>query len=104
MPMPDIAPPPVLPSARASKFPCSTRKQMPAKASKQNQSGGALLLANIGQLLTLRSPGKGTGPRRAHELNDVGIVYEAPVLCYAAKILFAGNSPDVLRPPPHKNL
>src|SRR5205814_10289637 len=104
MPRPDIAPPPAAPSRRAAKCPCSTHSQKPAKASKQNHSGGALLLANIGQLLTLRSPGKSTGPRRGHELNDVGIIEDAAVLCEGGKILAAGKGRDVLRHPAREKL
>jgi len=63
-----------------------------------------LLLANISQLLTLRSPGKSTGPRRAHELNDVGIIEDAAVLCEGGKILAAGKGRDVLRHPARKKL
>ena len=63
-----------------------------------------MLLANISQLLTLRSPGKSTGPRRAHELNDVGIIEDAAVLCEGGKILAAGKGRDVLRHPARKKL
>ena len=73
------------------------------KASKPSQSAGPLLLANIGQLLTLRAPGK-PGPRRAHELNDVGIVEDAAILCDGGKILAAGKARDVLRHPVRKKL
>jgi imidazolonepropionase len=74
------------------------------KTNKKRQSAGALLLANIGQLLTLRAPGKGSGPRRAHELNDVGMVEDAAVLCEGRKILAAGKSREVLRHPARKKL
>ncbi|HZR29098.1 MAG TPA: amidohydrolase family protein, partial [Terriglobales bacterium] len=73
-------------------------------AGKGKQSARPLLLANIGQLLTLRAPGKDTGPRRAHELNDVGIVEDAAVLCDGGKILAAGKARDVLRYPGRKKL
>ena len=63
-----------------------------------------MLLANIGQLLTLRSPGKGTGPRRAHELNEVGVIEEAAVLCDGGRILAAGKAREVLRHPARKKL
>lgn len=74
------------------------------KANKQGQSANALLLVNIGQLLTLRAPGKNTGPRRAHELNDVGIVEDAAVLCDGGKIIATGKTRDVLRHPARKKL
>jgi imidazolonepropionase len=72
------------------------------KTSKKSQSAGALLLVNIGQLLTLRPPGKSSGPRRAHELNDVGMIEDAAVLCDDGKILAAGKARDVLRHPARK--
>jgi imidazolonepropionase len=57
-----------------------------------------LLLTNIGQLLTLRSTTfKATGPLRGPELNDVGLVEEAAVLCLDGKIAAAGKQRDVLR-------
>ncbi len=73
-------------------------------ASKSKQFPGALLLANIGQLLTLRAPGKSIGPRRAHELNHVGIVEDAALLCDGGKIVAAGKARDVLRHPARKKL
>ena len=73
-------------------------------ASKSKQSMRPLLLANIGQLLTLRAPGKGTGPRRANELNDIGIIEDAAVLCDGGKIVAAGKARDVLRYPARKKL
>lgn len=73
-------------------------------ASKKKQSASALLLANIGELLTLHAPGKGQGPRRAHELNDVGIIEDAAVLCDGGKILAAGKAREVLRHPARKKL
>ena len=58
----------------------------------------ALLLANIGQLLTLRSTTfHATGPLRGPELNDIGLVKEAAVLCLDGKIAAAGKQRDVLR-------
>src|SRR5215471_7024325 len=71
---------------------------------EKKQSAGPLLLTNIAQLLTLRSPGKTTGPRRAHELNDVGMIEDAAVLCDDGKILAAGKARDVLRHPARKKL
>lgn len=58
----------------------------------------ALLLVNIGQLLTLRSTTfKATGPLRGPELNDVGLVEDAAVLCLDGKIAAAGKQRDVQR-------
>jgi imidazolonepropionase len=67
----------------------------------------ALLLANIGQLLTIRSsadrpgaagPGK-LGPRRGAELRELGIVEDAAVLCLGGKIVSVGKNKDALRDP-----
>lgn len=73
------------------------------KASRATQSARPLLVANIGQLLTLRPLGK-PGPRRAHELNAVGIVEEAAILCDGGKVLAAGKAREVLRHPARKKL
>ena len=56
-----------------------------------------MLLVNIGQLLTLRS-GK-PGPRRGPELQDLGIIENAAVLCLAGKIVSVGTAKDALRNP-----
>jgi imidazolonepropionase len=53
-----------------------------------------LLLANIGQLLTLR--GNAT-PRRGHDLRDVGVIEDAAVLCGGGKIIAAGPESMLLR-------
>lgn len=58
----------------------------------------SFLLTNIGQLLTLRSTTfKATGPLRGPELNDIGLVEDAAVLCVDGKIAAAGKQRDVLR-------
>ena len=57
----------------------------------------ALLLANIGQLLTLRSASD--GPRRGASLSELGIVHDASVLCVGGKIVSVGTSKDALRDP-----
>ena len=54
-----------------------------------------LLLANIGQLLTLRS-GQ-SGPRRGPELKELGILEDAAVLCLGGKIVSVGKTKDALR-------
>ncbi|MGH9670713.1 MAG: imidazolonepropionase, partial [Terriglobales bacterium] len=57
-----------------------------------------LLLTNLGQLLTLRSATfKATGPLRGPELNDIGLIEDAAVLCLDGKIAAAGKQRDVLR-------
>jgi imidazolonepropionase len=55
-----------------------------------------LLLANIGQLLTLR--GEAT-PRRGRDLQEIGLIKDAAVLCGGGKILAAGPQRQLLRDP-----
>ena len=57
----------------------------------------ALLLINIGQLLTLRSRSDKSGPRRAAQLNELNIIEDAAVLCLEGKIISVGKSKDALR-------
>ena len=57
----------------------------------------ALLLTNIGQLLTLRSDE--LGPRRGPALSDLAILEDAAVLCLAGKIVSVGKTKDALRDP-----
>ncbi|MHB8215931.1 MAG: imidazolonepropionase [Candidatus Sulfotelmatobacter sp.] len=59
----------------------------------------ALLLANIGQLLTLRSSSGNTRPRRGHDLKQLGIVEDGAVLCLGGKIVSVGSTKDALRDP-----
>jgi imidazolonepropionase len=54
----------------------------------------ALLLLNIRQLLTLRSPTN--GPRRGRDLSDLGIIEYGAVLCVGGKITAAGETRDAL--------
>ena len=58
----------------------------------------ALLLANIGQLLTLRSAAV-NGPRRGAFLSELGIIQNAAVLCLGGKIVSVGATKDALRDP-----
>src|SRR5205823_6258746 len=53
----------------------------------------ALLLTNIGQLLTLRGP----APRRGHELADLSIVEDAAVLCADGKIVAVGRRGEITK-------
>jgi imidazolonepropionase len=57
----------------------------------------ALLLINIGQLLTLRSAV--AGPRRGASLSELGIIRDAAVLCLGGKIVSVGSTKDALRDP-----
>jgi imidazolonepropionase len=59
----------------------------------------ALLLANIGRLLTLRSSSATSGPRRGSALSELGIIEDAAVLCLGGKIVSVGKIKDALRDP-----
>ena len=59
----------------------------------------ALLLANIGQLLTLRSSSGKPGPRRGSDLKELGIIENGAVLCLGGKIVSVGKTKDALRDP-----
>lgn len=54
-------------------------------------------MTNIGQLLTLRSASGNPGPRRGPELNELGLIEDAAVLCLDGKIVSVGKSKDALR-------
>ncbi len=70
----------------------STAKKHPS------QTPGALLLINIGQLLTLSSSAK-PGPRRSPALSEVGLLEDAAILCLGGKIVSVGRTKDALRDP-----
>ena len=55
-----------------------------------------LLLANIGQLLTVRG---GAVPRRGSALKEIGLMEDAAVLCGGGKIVAAGPQSEILRHP-----
>jgi imidazolonepropionase len=57
----------------------------------------ALLLTNIGQLLTMHSAT--TGPRRGAALSELGIIEGAAVLCLGGRIVSVGKMKDALRDP-----
>jgi imidazolonepropionase len=58
-----------------------------------------LLLANIGQLLTLQSASGKPGPRRASDLKEPGMIENGAVLCLGGKIVSVGTTKDALRDP-----
>jgi imidazolonepropionase len=58
-----------------------------------------LLLANIGQLLTLRAASGKPGPRRASDLKELGIIEDGAVLCIGGKIVSVGATKDALSDP-----
>jgi imidazolonepropionase len=53
-----------------------------------------LLLANIGQLLTLRGD---SAPRRGSALDDIGLLKDAALLCGGGKIIAVGPQRELLR-------
>jgi imidazolonepropionase len=57
------------------------------------------LLANIGELLTLRFLSSKPGPRRGPDLKELGIIKEGAVLCLGGKIVSVGSTKDALRDP-----
>ena len=70
---------------------------------KTNDVPSSLLLVNIGQLLTLRSPSNKGGPRRGAELRELGVLTDAAVLCVGGKIVSVGSTKDAMRDPWLKN-
>jgi imidazolonepropionase len=58
-----------------------------------------LLLANIGQLLTLRCSSGKAGPRRGPDLKELGIIENGAILCLGGKIVSVGTTKDALRDP-----
>jgi len=58
-----------------------------------------LLLANIGQLLTLQSSSDKPGPCRGPDLKELGIIEDGAVLCLGGKIVSVGKTKDALRDP-----
>ena len=55
------------------------------------------MLVDIGQLLTLRSASAATGPRRAADLTQLGIIENAAVFCMGGKIVSVGTTKDAQR-------
>jgi imidazolonepropionase len=58
-----------------------------------------LFLANIGQLLTLRSASGSPRPRRGSDLKELGIIEEGAVLCWGGKVVSVGTTKEALRDP-----
>jgi imidazolonepropionase len=63
---------------------------------KKTRTSPYLLLANIGQLATLRGD---SAPRRGAALNEIGLLEDAAVLCGGGKVLAAGPQGELLRDP-----
>jgi imidazolonepropionase len=62
-------------------------------------SPSVLLLVNIGQLLTLRSPSGRPDARRGTDLKELGIIQDGAVLCLGGKIASVGRTKDALGDP-----
>src|SRR5271168_2467696 len=70
---------------------------MSARQGAGPRKTSALLLVDIGQLLTLRSATD--GPRRGASLAELGIIQDAAVLCLGGRIVSAGTTKEALRDP-----
>jgi imidazolonepropionase len=66
-------------------------------AKRKSQPSNALLLANVGQLLTLRATSAKPGPRRGSNLKQLGIIKDGAVLCLDGKIVSVGTTKNALR-------
>jgi imidazolonepropionase len=64
---------------------------------KRLKTNRALLLVNVGQLLTVSAGG--CGPRRGNELSELGIIEDGAVLSFGGKIVSVGKTKDALRDP-----
>jgi imidazolonepropionase len=68
-------------------------------ARRKSQSPQAILLTNIGQLLTLRRALPESGPRRGPALKELGIIQGGAVLCLGGRIVSVGTTKEALRDP-----
>ncbi|HTU43185.1 MAG TPA: imidazolonepropionase [Candidatus Aquilonibacter sp.] len=59
----------------------------------------SIFFINIGELLALRSHPSKPGPRRGHDLKELGIIKDAAVLSIGGKIVSVGKTKDALRDP-----
>src|ERR1039458_3046425 len=57
----------------------------------------AILLLHAAQLLTLRSPSGGSGPRRGADMRELGIIEDGAVLIAEGKIVAVGTTDEVAR-------
>ena len=71
---------------------------MPA-TTLQTKAATPVLLASIGQLVTLRSTHPEPNPRRAADLKELGIIRDGAVLCVGGRIVAVGSTKDALRDP-----
>jgi imidazolonepropionase len=70
-----------------------------SKRKSRPPTSGAILLLNIGQLLTLHSASSKAGPRRGSELKQVGLIEDGAVLCLGGKVVSVGTTKDARRDP-----
>jgi imidazolonepropionase len=84
-------------TCRSVGFICQLKTLGTSSPALATHSQLALLLVNIGQLVTLR--GSGVGPRRRSSLSELGIIENAAVLCLGGKIVSVGRTKDALRDP-----
>jgi imidazolonepropionase len=68
-------------------------------AKRESRPSDALLLVNVGQLVTLRAATAKAGPRRASDLKELGIIVDGAVLCLGGKIISVGTTKEALRDP-----
>lgn len=78
---------------------CGTPPAVPTSRRSKSRENEALLLLNIGQLLTLRSDFPKSGPRRGAALKELGMIRNAAVLSLGGKIVSVGTTKDALRDP-----
>jgi len=71
----------------------------PARKPTQRIQSSSLLLANIGQLLTLRSASAKLGPRPGSDFKELNIIKDAAVLCVGGKIVSVGTTKHALSDP-----
>jgi imidazolonepropionase len=65
----------------------------------KKKSAGPLLLTNIGHVITLHCESANSEPRRGVDLQELGIIQDAAVLCIGGKIVSVGTTKDALRDP-----
>jgi imidazolonepropionase len=75
----------------------AARLKKVTSATKRSQPSKAILLINIGQLVTLRSAAAKSGPRRGAQLKQLGIIQEGAVLCMGGKIVSVGTTTEAVR-------
>jgi len=68
-------------------------------AKRESRPSDALLLVNVGQLLTLCAGSTKSGPRRASDQKELGIIVDGAVLCLGGKIISVGTTKEALRDP-----